>query len=134
MAIGAMVAVASGCAMPDTAASRHAQEDAEPLPVQVPMTAEQEKDRAEARQAYVSCLRQAAQYLGTKGGATGDEASAVAPLCYGQFARFEDASTVAMSTRDKRAFDHAGDKRQLDFASDAIRQQHGLAALTQDKQ
>jgi hypothetical protein len=133
LAVAAALAVATGCTMPDTAGNRHAQEDAEPAPVQVPMTAQQERDRAEARQAYVSCLRQAAQYIGDKGGATGDQTSAVAPLCYAQFTRFEDAATVSMSTRDKRAFDRAGDKQQLDFASDAIRQLHGLAALTPDK-
>lgn len=100
------------------------------VPVQAPLTPEEEKDRAEARQAYLSCLRQAAQYLTSKGTVSGDEASLVAPLCYGQFSRFEEASTVAMSTRDKRTFDRAGDKRQLDLATDAVRQQNGLAALT----
>jgi len=39
-----------------------------------------------------------------------------------------------MSTRDRRTFDRAGDKRQLEFAADAIHQQNGLAALTTAKQ
>ena len=127
--IGSVLAVAAGCTTPDTGTNRQAQAEAEPVPVPAQLTPEQEKDRADARQAYVACLRQAAQYLNAKGIPAGDEASLVAPLCYGQFTRFEDASTVAMSTRDKRAFDRAGDKRQVDLAADAIRQQNGLAAL-----
>jgi hypothetical protein len=128
--LGSVLAVAAGCASPDTGSTRHAQAEPEMVPVQAPLTPEEEKDRAEARQAYLSCLRQAAQYLTSKGAVSGDEASLVAPLCYGQFSRFEEASTVAMSTRDKRTFDRAGDKRQLDLATDAVRQQNGLAALT----
>lgn len=123
---GSVLAVA-GCAAPEMKSGRQAVN--EPLPVQVPMSADQQREQAEARQDYVSCLRQAAQYLSARKDVSGDQASLVAPLCYAQFTRFEDASTVAMSTRDKRAFDRAGDKRQLDFASDAIRQQHGLASL-----
>ena len=94
------------------------------------MTADQERERADARQAYLSCLKQAAQYIKGRGSSSSDEANLVAPLCYAQFTRFEDASTVAMSTRDRRAFDRGSDKRQLDFATDAIHQQNGLAALT----
>ena len=132
--VGSVLAISAGCTTTDMGTNRQAQAEPEAVPVETPMTPEQEKDRAEARQAYLSCLRQAAQYLNAKGGVTGDQASLVAPLCYAQFTRFEDASTVAMSTRDKRAYDRAGDKRQLDFASDAIRQQNGLAALTTAKQ
>jgi hypothetical protein len=128
--IGSALAIAAGCATPEVRSSAQA-EAAEPLPVQQPMTPDQEKERADARWAYVSCLRQAAQFMSTRGeGTVGDQASLIAPLCYAQFVRFEDASTVAMSTRDRRTFDLAGDKRQLDFAADAVRQQHGLAALT----
>ncbi len=131
--VGSVLAVAASCAAPETGSSRQVGA-AEPLPVQVPMSPDQEKDRVDARQAYVSCLKQAAQYIKAQGGSSGDEAALVAPLCYAQFTRFEDASTVAMSTRDKRAYDRAGDKRQVDFASDAIHQQTGLAALTPTKQ
>jgi hypothetical protein len=132
--VGAVLAVAAGCTTSDAGSNRQARVETEAVPVQAPLTPEQEKDKAEARQAYLTCLRQAAQYLTSKGGVSGDQASLVAPLCYAQFTRFEDASTVAMSTRDKRAFDRAGDKRQVDFAADAIRQQNGLAALTPPKQ
>ena len=132
--VGSVLAVAAGCTTLDAGSDRHAQAEPETMPVQAPMTPEEEKDRAEARQAYLSCLKQAAQYLNAKGGVTGDKASLVAPLCYAQFTRFEDASTVAMSTRDKRAYDRAGDKRQLDIAAEALRQQNGLAALTPTKQ
>ena len=128
--VGSVLAVVAGCTTSDVGTTRQAQAEPEAVPVQEPMTPEQEKDRTEARQAYLSCLKQAAQYLNAKGGVTGDEASLVAPLCYAQFTRFEDASTVAMSTRDKRAYDRAGDKRQLDIAAEAIRQQNGLASLT----
>jgi len=132
--VGSVLAVAAGCTTSDTGAKRLAQAEPETVPVQAPMTPEEEKDRAEARQAYLSCLKQAAQYLNSQGGVTGDEASLVAPLCYGQFSRYEEASTVAMSTRDKRAFDRAGDKRQLEIAAEAIRQQNGLASLAPTKQ
>jgi len=127
--VGSVLAIAAGCAAPEMKSSQQA-EAAEPLPVQVPMTPDQERERADARQAYVSCLKQAAQYIKARGGSSGDEANLVAPLCYAQFTRFEEASTAAMSTRDRRAFDRAGDKRQLDFAADAVHQQNGLAALT----
>lgn len=132
--VGSVLAVAAGCTTSDAGSKRLAQAEPEPVPVQAPMTPEQEKDRAEARQAYLSCLKQAAQYLNGQGGVRGDQASLVAPLCYAQFTRFEDASTVTMSTRDKRAYDRAGDKRQLDIAADVIRQQNGLASLTPGKQ
>ena len=131
--IGSVLALAAGCATPEVSTSRQAQAGPEPVPVPSQLTPDQEKDRADARQAYLSCLRQAAQYMTAKGIPTGDEASLVTPLCYGQFTRFEDASTVAMSTRDKRAYDRAGDKRQVDLATDAIRQQSGLAALATAK-
>jgi hypothetical protein len=126
--VGSVLAIGAGCTTPEVSSSRQAEADV-PVPVQVPMTPDQERDRADARQAYMSCLKQAAQYMK----AQGDDPSLVAPLCYGQFTRFEDASTVAMSTRDKRTFDRAGDKRQLDMATDAIQQQNGLAALTPAK-
>ncbi|HEX4504248.1 MAG TPA: hypothetical protein VH722_00850 [Alphaproteobacteria bacterium] len=127
--IGSVLAVAGGCTTPDASTSRQAQAGPEPVPVPAQLSPDQEKDRADARQAYAACLRQAAQYMTAKGIPAGEEASLVAPLCYGQFTRYEDASTVAMSTRDKRAYDRAGDKRQVDLATDAIRQQGGLAAL-----
>jgi hypothetical protein len=128
--VGSVLAVAAGCAAPEMRSGQQAAEAAEPIPVQVPMTPDQERERADAKRAYVSCLKQAAQYMKTQGGASGDEANLVAPLCYAQFSRYEEASTAAMSTRDRRTFDRAGDKRQVDFAADAIRQQNGLAALT----
>jgi hypothetical protein len=131
--VGSALAIAAGCATSEVQSGKQAEAE-EPLPVQVPMTPEQEKDRTEARQAYVSCLHQAAQYMSSRPGASGDEAALVAPLCYAQFVTFEDASSVSMSTHDRRVFDRAGDKRQLDFATDAVRQQHGVASLMPDKQ
>jgi hypothetical protein len=117
-------------------ASREAEVAAapEPIPVQAPMTPDQQKEQADARRDYAACLRQAAQYMSGKEGVSGDQASLVAPLCYAQFTRLEDALTAAMSTRDKRNFDRAGDKRQLDFATDAIRQSRGLASIAQGAQ
>jgi hypothetical protein len=131
--VGSVLVVLAGCATSEVRPDRQAAA-AEPLPVQVPMSPEQEKERTDARQAYLSCLRQAAQFMSTREGIGGDQAALIAPLCYAQFVRFEDASTVAMSTRDRRTFDREGDKRQLDFAVDAVRQQHGLVALAPDKQ
>jgi hypothetical protein len=128
--VGSVLAIGAGCAAPEMKSNQQAEAAAEPLPVQVPMTPDQERERADARQAYVSCLKQAAQYIKGNGGSSGDEANLVAPLCYAQFTRFEDASTAAMSTRDRRAFERGGDKRQLDFAAEAVHQQNGLAALT----
>jgi len=133
-AVGSILAVAAGCTTPDAGANRQAQAAPGAVPALAPLTADEEKDRADARQAYLSCLKQAAQYMASKGVVSGDEASLVAPLCYAQFSRFEDASTVAMSTRDKRAYDKAGDKRQVEIAAEAIRQQSGLASLATTKQ
>jgi hypothetical protein len=132
--VGSVLAVAAGCTTSDAGSNRQAAAEPEVVPVEASLTPEQEKDRADARQAYVSCLRQAVRYMASKGAASGDEATLAAPLCYAQFSRFEDASTVSMSTRDKRAYDRAGDKRQLDFATEAVRQQNGLASLTPSKQ
>ena len=87
----------------------------------------------DARQAYMSCLRQAVQYANTNSPKSGDEAALIAPMCYPQFLRFEFASTAGMGNRDRRAFDRGGDNRQIEFAGDAIRQGHGLAALTTGK-
>lgn len=132
--VGSVLAVAGGCTTSDATSNRQAQAGPEAMPVEAPMTPEQERDRADARQAYLSCLRQATQYMNSKGAVSGDAANLVAPLCYAQFSRFEDASTVDMSTRDKRTYDRGGDKRQLDLAAEAIRQQGGLAALTPGNQ
>ena len=128
--VGSALAVAAGCATPETRSSQRLAEQAEPIPVQASLTPDQERERSEAKQAYVSCLRQAAQFIKAQGGAKGDEPNLVAPLCYAQFTRFEDASTATMSTRERRVYDRAGDKRQLDFATDAVHQQGGLASLT----
>jgi hypothetical protein len=105
----------------------------EPLAIQIPLTPEQEKERADARVAYVTCLRQAAHYATTSSPSSGDEAALIAPMCYAQFLRFEIASTAEMASRDRRTFDREGDKRQIEFAGDAIRQERALAALTPGK-
>jgi hypothetical protein len=101
--------------------------------VQVPLTPEQDKERTDAHDAYVTCLREAAQYAKTRASTSGDEAALIAPMCYPQFLRFEVASTVGMASRDRRAFDRQGDERQVEFAADAIRHDQGLAALTPGK-
>jgi hypothetical protein len=101
--------------------------------VQVPLTPEQEKEKADAHDAYVTCLGEAAQYAKTRASASGDEAALIAPMCYPQFLRFEIASTAGMVSRDRRAFDRQGDERQVEFAADAIRHDQGLAALTPGK-
>jgi hypothetical protein len=132
-AIGLALALGAGCATPAPQSNRQAAAEPEPLPVQVALMPDQEKERADARQAYVSCLRQAALYASTSSIASNDQAALVAPMCYAQFHRFEVASTAGMGSRDRRTYDRAGDKRQIEFAGDAIRQAHGLAALTPDK-
>jgi hypothetical protein len=130
-ALGLALALGAGCATPPV--PQAAVPEPEPLPVQVALTPDQEKERADARQAYVSCLRQAALYVSTGTPSSGDQAALIAPMCYSQFLRFEVASTAGMGNHDRRNFDRAGDKRQIEFAGDAVRQAHGLAALTPDK-
>jgi hypothetical protein len=133
-AVGLVLALGAGCATPVPQSNRQAAApDPEPLPIQAALTPDQEKEQAAARQAYVSCLRRAALYVSTSPSAAGDQAALIAPMCYSQFERFEIASTVGMSSRDRRNFDRAGDKRQIELAGDAVRQAHGLAALTPDK-
>jgi hypothetical protein len=132
--VGLALALGAGCATPAPQSYRQAAvTEPEPLPVQVALTPDQEKDRAAARQAYVSCLRQAALFISTSTPASSDQATLIAPMCYGQFLNFEVASTAGMGSRDRRTFDRAGDKRQIEFAGDAVRQAHGLAALTPGK-
>ncbi len=130
--VGLALALGSGCAVP---ASRSNEQAAAPEPrsIQVAPTPEQEKERADARDAYVSCLKQAAHYATTSSPQSGDEAALIAPMCYPQFLRFEIASTAEMGSRDRRAYDREGDKRQIEFAGDALRQERALAALTPGK-
>jgi hypothetical protein len=130
--VGLALAVGAGCATPAPQSGRQVVAEPEPLPIQATLTPEQEKERADARQAYVSCLRRAALYASTSTPPSADEAALVAPMCYAQFLRFEVASTAGMGSRDRRTYDRAGDKRQIEFAGDAVRQAHGLAALTPD--
>jgi hypothetical protein len=132
--VGLALVLGAGCAAPVPQPERQAAvPEPEPLPVQVVLTPDQERERAEARQVYVSCLRQAALYVSTSTPPSGDQAALIAPMCYGQFLRFEVASTAGMGSHDRRTFDRAGDKRQIEFAGNAVRQAHGLAALTPDK-
>lgn len=133
-AVGLALVLGAGCATPVPQPDRQATApEPEPLPVQVALTPDQEKERADARQAYGSCLRQAALYVSTSTPPSGDQAALIAPMCYSQFLRFEVASTAGMANHDRRTFDRAGDKRQIEFADNAVRQAHGLAALTPDK-
>lgn len=97
------------------------------------LTPDQEAEKAEARQAYVTCLKQAARYAHEKAAAVGDAAGLIAPMCYPQFSRYETAAAAGMDGRQLRAFDRKGDQRQLGFAGDAIRQERGLAALSTDQ-
>jgi len=130
--VGLALALGAGCASPMPQSDQQAAAPEAPR-VQVPLTPEQEKERAEARDAYVTCLREAAQYAKMRASTSGDEASLIAPMCYPQFLRFEIASTAGMASRDRRAFDRQGDERQVEFAADAIHHDQGLAALTPAK-
>jgi hypothetical protein len=126
---GMSIALAAGCAAP---AGPHGSQtaDAEIAPAPPVLTPEQERDKAQARQDYMACLKQAAHFAGERAIATGDVAEVIAPMCYPQFSRYEIAAAVGMDGRVLRYFDRQGDKRQLEFAAEAIRQEHGLAALT----
>lgn len=134
-ALGLALALGAGCATPPVSQPdrQAAVSEPEPVPVQVALTPDQEKEQADLRQAYVSCLRQAALYVSTSTPSSSDQSALIAPMCYSQFLRFEVASTAGMGNHDRRNFDRAGDKRQIEFADNAVRQAHGLAALTPDK-
>ena len=129
--IGLALALGAGCASPMPPDQQAAAPEAPRT--QVPLTPEQEKEKAAAHDAYVTCLREAAQYAKTRASTSGDEAALIAPMCYPQFSRFEIASTAGMASRDRRAFDRDGDERQVEFAADAIHHDQGLAALTPSK-
>ena len=91
---------------------------------------EQAAEKVEARQLYVSCLRQAARYADENTALSGDTPALIAPMCYPQFSRYEAAAAAGMEGRALRYFDRKGDQLQLDFAAEAIQQQRGLAALS----
>lgn len=127
--VGLALALGAGCASPTPQSDRQAAAP-EFSQVQAQLTPEQEKEKADAHDEYVTCLREAAQYAKTQASTSGDTSALIAPMCYSQFLRFESASTVGMASHDRRAFDREGDKRQVEFATDAIRHDQGLAALT----
>ena len=95
-------------------------------PLPPTLTPAEQAEKADARRAYVTCLNAAARYADKNGQAIDIAAALIAPMCYPQFVRFETASTVGMDSRVKRNFDWAGDKRQVDFAGDAIRRERGV--------
>jgi hypothetical protein len=95
-------------------------------PLPPTLTPAQEAEKADARRAYVTCLYAAARYADKNGQAVDIAAALIAPMCYPQFVRFEAASTAGMESRAKRNFDWAGDKRQIEIASDAIRRERGV--------
>jgi hypothetical protein len=130
--VGLALVLGAGCASPMPRPDQQAAAS-EPVAAPVQLTPEQEKEKADAHDAYVTCLREAALYAKTRASTSGDEAALIAPMCYPQFSRFEVASTAGMASRDRRAFDREGDQRQVEFAADAIRHDQGLAALTPGK-
>jgi hypothetical protein len=121
---------AAGCATPETYVRHQVAEVEAPLPPPPKLTPEQERDREDARQAYATCLRQAAHFANQKGELGGDGAGLVAPMCYPQFAQYQALAAVGMEGRTLRDFDRKGDKRQLEMATAAIQQERGLAELT----
>ncbi len=130
--VGLSIALIAGCATP---AGPHGSQTAEMETPPAPpvLTPDQERDKAEARQVYMACLKQAAHFAEQKAMAAGDIAEVIAPMCYPQFSAYEIAAAAGMEGRALRYFDRQGDKRQLEFAAEAIRQEHGLAALSTDK-
>lgn len=130
--VGLGIALATGCAAPT---GQHSQQmaDVEAVPAPPVLTPDQERDKAEARQVYMACLKQAAHFAEQRAIAAGDIAEVIAPMCYPQFSRYEIAAAAGKEGRALRFFDRGGDERQLEFAAEAIRQDHGLAALSIDK-
>ncbi len=57
------IAVVAGCAAPETRSSRQVAGTAEQIPVPAELTLDQERERSDAKQAYVSCPKQAAQFM-----------------------------------------------------------------------
>jgi hypothetical protein len=126
--VGLGMALATGCA------TQGSSQVGEAAPVSPPvLTTEQQADKAEARQAYMACLKQAAHFAEGRAIAAGDVAEVIAPMCYPQFSQYEIAAAAGMDGHAWRLFDREGDKRQLEFAAEAIGQEHGLAALSPDK-
>ena len=121
--------VLAGCANPEPS-KQAGQNEASVAQVYSPLpptlTPAEEAERADARRDYVTCLNAAARYADKSGQAVDTAAALIAPMCYPQFLRFEAASTVGMDSRIKRNFDWAGDKRQVDFAGEAIRRERGV--------
>lgn len=126
--LGLGMALVTGCATQGSSQVSEAGPAAAPV-----LTPEQEADKAEARQVYMACLKQAAHFAEGRAIAAGDVTEVIAPMCYPQFSQYEIAAAAGMDGHTWRLFDREGDKRQLEFAAEAIRQEHGLAALSPDK-
>ncbi len=122
--------ILGGCTASGTGPIPQEQSSAAPYsPLPPVLSPDQEKEKADARQAYVACLNSAARYADHGALAIDNVAGLIAPMCYPQFSRFEVASAAGLGTRDRRAYDHDGDKRQLEFAGDAIRRERSVATL-----
>jgi hypothetical protein len=87
----------------------------------------------QAAENYRSCLREAAGFADEKQLPISRVATLIAPMCYARFFDWEKARGVGLSERERAAFEHGADQRQLDYAENAIRLGRGLASLDKDR-
>jgi hypothetical protein len=129
MSMTAGMSIMAGCVggearYPRWEANRQAILNGPPPPV--PM----DEQTIASENAYRACLVRAARYIDAGSADVAGLASLIAPMCYPQFSAFEAAADAGFSDRDRWVFDHAGDQRQIDLASDAVRTERTQAALS----
>ena len=103
------------------------QADSTPIPIP------QRQETVDAQNAYNACLVRAARYADNDSTDPATLAALIAPMCYPQFSALEATAAAGLSDRDRNRFDHGGDQRQVDLASDAIRRERGQAAQSDER-
>ena len=111
---------------------------ASPLPKsEAPPVLADNRETAAAAQSYRSCLRDAAQYADAQYADNGQLpvsqiATVIAPMCYAQFSQWEKTEAAGLRGQSLAGFQKGADRRQLDYAEGAVRQERGLASLAPD--
>ncbi len=95
------------------------------------------QETAAAAQSYRSCLYDAAHYADARYADNGQLpvsqiATVIAPMCYAQFSQWEKAEAAGLRGQSLSGFQKGADRRQLDYAEGAVRQERGLALVASD--
>jgi hypothetical protein len=113
----------SGCAPERVRPVEEAQTPPRPAPVLVPATPAQ----LAAERAYKTCLARAVMFARNKLPPSGNMAFVIAPICYSLFSDFEAAMAGSVAGEDREAYERGADRRQLDYAQEAVRESRDTA-------